>query len=57
MVRQPRFTTHGRVHYDDPVSTVSATTSIAKLAPLFAAYAHHHIPVLDTQEKLAGMIT
>ena len=39
------------------VSTVSATTSIAKLVPLFAAYGHHHIPVLDTQEKLAGMIT
>lgn len=39
------------------VSTVSATTSIAKLVPLFAAYGHHHIPVLDRQEKLAGMIT
>jgi CBS domain-containing membrane protein len=39
------------------VSTVSATTSIAKLVPLFATYGHHHIPVLDTQEKLAGMIT
>jgi CBS domain-containing membrane protein len=39
------------------VSTVSVTTSIAKLVPMFAAYGHHHIPVLDTQEKLAGMIT
>jgi CBS domain-containing membrane protein len=39
------------------VSTVSVTTSIAKLVPIFAAYGHHHIPVLDTQEKLAGMIT
>jgi CBS domain-containing membrane protein len=39
------------------VSTVSATTSIAKLVPIFAAYGHHHIPVLDAQEKLTGMIT
>jgi CBS domain-containing membrane protein len=39
------------------VSTVCITTSIAKLVPIFAAYGHHHIPVLDTQEKLAGMIT
>jgi CBS domain-containing membrane protein len=39
------------------VSTVCVTTSIAKLVPMFAAYGHHHIPVLDAQEKLAGMIT
>ena len=39
------------------VSTACVTTSIAKLVPIFAAYGHHHIPVLDTQEKLAGMIT
>jgi CBS domain-containing membrane protein len=39
------------------VSTISVTTSIAKLVPMFAAYGHHHIPVLDAQEKLAGMIT
>jgi CBS domain-containing membrane protein len=39
------------------VSTASVTTSIAKLVPLFAAYGHRHIPVLDAQKKLAGMIT
>jgi len=39
------------------VSTVCVTTSVAKLVPIFAAYGHHHIPVLDTHEKLAGMIT
>jgi CBS domain-containing membrane protein len=39
------------------VSTVSAATSIATLVPIFAAYGHHHIPVLDAQERLAGMIT
>jgi CBS domain-containing membrane protein len=39
------------------VSTISVGTSIAKLVPMFAAYGHHHIPVLDPQEKLAGMIT
>ena len=39
------------------VSTVSVTTSIAKLVPMFAAYGHHHIPVLDAREKLVGMIT
>jgi CBS domain-containing membrane protein len=25
--------------------------------PIFSAYGHHHIPVLDEREKLAGMIT
>ena len=39
------------------VSTASVTTSIAQLVPLFAAYGHRHIPVLDAQKKLAGMIT
>jgi CBS domain-containing membrane protein len=39
------------------VSTVTVTTPVAKLVPIFAAFGHHHIPVLDAHEKLAGMIT
>jgi CBS domain-containing membrane protein len=33
------------------------TTSFVELLPLFANDGHHHIPVLDAEERLAGMIT
>ena len=39
------------------VRTVEATASIADLVPIFAAWGHHHIPVLNADKKLAGMIT
>ena len=39
------------------VRTVDATTPIAELVPVFANYGHHHIPVLDANQRLAGMIT
>ncbi|SIO46664.1 MULTISPECIES: HPP family protein [Paraburkholderia] len=39
------------------VRTVTANTSFAELLPLFANDGHHHIPVLDVEERLAGMIT
>ena len=39
------------------VFTVTTATPIAQLVPIFAAYGHHHIPVLDAHERLAGMIT
>ncbi|HXZ06485.1 MAG TPA: HPP family protein [Paraburkholderia sp.] len=39
------------------VRTVDAATPIVELVPIFAAYGHHHIPVLDTNRRLAGMIT
>jgi CBS domain-containing membrane protein len=39
------------------VRTVTVTTPFADLLPLFANDGHHHIPVLDNDERLAGMIT
>jgi CBS domain-containing membrane protein len=39
------------------VRTVSASTPIVELVPMFANYGHHHIPVLNADRKLAGMIT
>jgi CBS domain-containing membrane protein len=39
------------------VYTVDASTPVAKLIPIFAHYGHHHIPVLDGQRRLVGMIT
>jgi CBS domain-containing membrane protein len=39
------------------VRTVAVTTPFADLLPLFANDGHHHIPVLDANERLAGMIT
>ncbi|CAN7584570.1 HPP family protein [Trinickia sp. LjRoot230] len=39
------------------VCTADASLAVAKLIPLFAHYGHHHIPVLDAQRRLVGMIT
>ncbi|HEY1995689.1 HPP family protein [Paraburkholderia sp.] len=39
------------------VQSVGVATPIVELLPLFANTGHHHIPVLDAQERLAGMIT
>jgi CBS domain-containing membrane protein len=39
------------------VRSAHATASVADLVPIFATSGHHHIPVLDTDKKLAGMIT
>ncbi|MFM0065324.1 HPP family protein [Paraburkholderia aspalathi] len=39
------------------VRTVDAATPIVELVPVFANYGHHHIPVLDSNQRLAGMIT
>ncbi|SAL85081.1 HPP family protein [Caballeronia terrestris] len=39
------------------VCTVSSATPIAELVPLFANYGHHHIPVIDKDRRLVGMIT
>lgn len=39
------------------VHTIDAATPIVELVPVFANYGHHHIPVLDSHKRLAGMIT
>ena len=40
-----------------PAVTVPETTHIISLIPMFAEYGIHHVPVVDAQGKLAGMIT
>jgi CBS domain-containing membrane protein len=39
------------------VCTIDSRTSIAELVPMFADFGHHHIPVVDHNERLLGMIT
>jgi len=39
------------------VCTVNIRTPISELIPIFANSGHHHIPVLDTHQRLVGMIT
>jgi CBS domain-containing membrane protein len=39
------------------VCTIAARTPIAELVPMFAHFGHHHIPVIDHDERLVGMIT
>lgn len=39
------------------VRTVDSSMPVARLIPLFAHYGHHHIPVLDENKRLVGMIT
>ena len=39
------------------VRTVDQGTAVAQLIPLFAHYGHHHIPVVDHERRLVGMIT
>lgn len=39
------------------VRVVSADRPLADLLPLFASTGHHHVPVIDADKKLVGMIT
>jgi CBS domain-containing membrane protein len=39
------------------VRTVDAAMPVVELLPLFAEDGHHHIPVLDAGDRVAGMIT
>jgi CBS domain-containing membrane protein len=39
------------------VRTVTAHMPIAELVPMFAHFGHHHIPVIDRDERLVGMVT
>lgn len=40
-----------------PAVTVPETTHIISLIPLFAQHGIHHVPVVDADDKLVGMIT
>lgn len=39
------------------VHTAGAERPIAELVPLFAATGHHHLPVVDAQARLVGILT
>ena len=39
------------------VSTVLETTPVVELVPLMADLGHHHVPVVDAERKLVGMVT
>ncbi|EKS70295.1 MULTISPECIES: HPP family protein [Burkholderiaceae] len=39
------------------VRSVDTNTAIAELVPMFAHFGHHHVPVVDPEEHLVGMIT
>ncbi|CAJ0868288.1 hypothetical protein R20233_01489 [Ralstonia sp. LMG 32965] len=44
-------------HMKTRVQTISASAPMSDLVPMFASAGHHHIPVLDADGKLAGIVT
>ena len=49
----PRVADHMKTH----VQTIAATAPMSDLVPLFASAGHHHIPVVDANGQLVGIIT
>lgn len=49
----PRVAHHMKTH----VQTIQAGAPMSELVPLFASAGHHHIPVVDTDGRLVGIIT
>lgn len=57
----------GAVHSDKPevvgqlmtreVRVASVNRHVSELVPLFSEGGHHHIPIIDTERRLAGIIT
>jgi CBS domain-containing membrane protein len=57
----------GQTHSDRPevvgqimtrqVRVASADRPIAELVPLFSSTGHHHLPILDGEQRLVGMVT
>ena len=39
------------------VRVASAERPLADLVPLFSSTGHHHVPVIDGERRLVGMIT
>ena len=39
------------------VRVASADRPIAELVPLFASTGHHHIPIIDAERRLVGIVT
>ena len=40
-----------------PVKTARDTTPIVELVPLMSDVGHHHIPIVDSDQRLVGMVT
>ena len=40
-----------------PVKTALESTPAVELVPLMANVRHHHVPVVDAQRRLIGMVT
>lgn len=40
-----------------PARTASASTPAVELVPLMADVGHHHVPIVDAQQRLVGMVT
>jgi CBS domain-containing membrane protein len=61
LARTPR--THSDKHevvgqiMRSPVATAQDTTPIVELVPLMADIGHHHVPIVDAQRRLVGMVT
>ncbi|WP_296226996.1 HPP family protein [Ralstonia sp. UBA689] len=49
----PRVADHMKTH----VQTIRADAPMSELVPLFAHAGHHHIPVIDADGRLTGIIT
>ena len=49
----PRVADHMKTH----VQTIATSAPMSDLVPLFASAGHHHIPVIDANGQLAGIIT
>ena len=57
----------GATHSDKPeavgqimtreVRVISASRPVAELVPLFSEDGHHHIPIIDSDKRLVGIIT
>lgn len=44
-------------HMKTRVQTIAANAPMSDLVPMFASAGHHHIPVLDADGRLAGIVT
>ena len=40
-----------------PARTAQATTPVVELVPLMADVGHHHVPIVDADQRLVGMVT
>jgi len=39
------------------VRVASADRPVAELLPIFSEHGHHHIPIIDAENRLVGIVT